>query len=355
MLFSALDGAIRWANDWGGKLGDPIVADLDGDGDVEILITSPDGYLNALGKDVLGAPAWVRENHGDGPATSAAEDVDEQEAGDRLHLNWAHLAGAQGYAVQVADQDGAAILPMKHVGTGTSVTLTDLNLHLGRTYYSTVRAWADGPAGQQYSVPTLSDGVTIVDLSPPIIAELVADPPVLLAGASSVIRATLSDATRLAALQIDVTAADGSVVAHWQRPLAVGQHKLRWSWASRATDGGPLAPGSYRVKLTARDGAGHFAVLAVDVLLCATLAQGACGDDLDAGAIVDAGGGSAGDGISGPDSTSAGEVEAGNDGDPGGCCNASPNPAGRGGVLLLLLGMAGLLFLRRLAGPATAL
>ena len=350
---SALNGAVRWSSDWGGKIGDPIVADLDGDGEVEILFSSPDGYLNALDHDVLGALAWVRENDGSGPATTPADDIDSQEDSELLHVNWASLAGAQGYAVQVADQQGAVVVPMTQVGAGTAVTFDDLNLQLGHVYRSEVRGWIDGTAGKQYSLPTLSDGVTIVDLSAPEITGLKAEPPGLNTGGSTVIRATLIDATRLAAVEVDVVDAEGTVVAHWQRPLAVRKHDLDWTWKAASESGAPVPAGAYSVTVTARDGAGHVGKFGINVLVCAVdevVGVGVCleggGDVVDAGASEDGGASpdagttadvtspDAGapdvtgtdDGLNGADVSSTATAEAGNPSDPDNCCSAAPVP-----------------------------
>jgi hypothetical protein len=49
-LVNALDGSVDWALDWGGAFGDPVPADVDGDGLVEVLVPFSDGYLYALGQ-----------------------------------------------------------------------------------------------------------------------------------------------------------------------------------------------------------------------------------------------------------------------------------------------------------------
>ena len=345
---AGLTGAIRWSSDWGGALGDPIAADLDGDGDVEILFSSPDGYLNALDHDVLGALAWVRENDGNGPATTADADIDQQERSDTLHLNWAPLPSAQGYAVQVASQDGAVIVPMTQVGAATAFTFDDLNLRLGLVYTSTVSAWVDGAAGKQYSVPTLSDGVTIVDLSPPDIAGLKAEPPVILAGGETLISALLTDLTRLSRVDVDVANSEGEIVTHWQRPLAVRQHALAWTWQAATEQGAPVAPGTYSVTVTTRDGAAHIAKFGVNVLVCAPHEQPGAGACLqageDAGEVVEDAGsadvgapdaGTTGDGLSGGDGSGSATAEARVGGDEDSCCSASPTSNSAAPMLLL--------------------
>jgi len=338
---SALDGAITWSMNWGGVVGDPIVADIDGDGDVEVLLTSPDGYLNALDHDVLGSPDWLYENAGKGPATTAKQDIDEQEISDRIHLNWAAMDGVHGYAVQVADSDGGIIVPLRHVSASTSLTVEGVNLHLGRTYLSTVRGWIDGDKGKQYSRPTASDGVTIVDLSAPWIEELRATPPIVPhADGASDIMATLHDATRLARVKIVVTTSDGDVVATWQRALAVKDYDLNWTWSGLDGDGVPLPAGIYTATVTAKDGADHQVTDSVDIVRCGAdevIADGACTTPTIGP-----------DAISAPDVGSEPSTEARVGSESDDCCSASPVSGGTAWpALLLLLTAASLLRIRR--------
>jgi outer membrane protein assembly factor BamB len=42
-------GALLWGLDLGASVGDPIAADIDGDGTSEVLVPAADGYLYAIG------------------------------------------------------------------------------------------------------------------------------------------------------------------------------------------------------------------------------------------------------------------------------------------------------------------
>ncbi len=223
-------------------------------------------------------------------------------------------------------------MPLGHVGPGTSMTVDGLNLHLGRTYVSTVRAWIDGDKGKQYSRPTSSDGVKIVDLSPPWIENLRATPAVVLqGGGDSVIEATLYDTTRLARVNVQVSAPDGAIVAKWQRALAVRVHELARPWPGVDAKGDPLPAGTYKVTVVARDGAGHEATASVQITRCAAgevIVNGGCGT-----ASVQP------DGVTGPDVDSDAGASSTVPREPDDdCCSASPTsgPGHLTGLLALL-------------------
>lgn len=153
-------GALRWSLDFRYPVGEAVLADPDGDGEDEIVVSVADGFLYVVDRELLPAPAWVYENAGRGPATSEAEDVDELATSDRLWANWADVPGATAYEYAVITPGGAFLTSPSFVNVGaeTSATAIDLPLRPGQRYVFAVRAI--GAAGT--SSEALSDGVVVL-------------------------------------------------------------------------------------------------------------------------------------------------------------------------------------------------
>ncbi|MCO4762462.1 MAG: VCBS repeat-containing protein [Myxococcales bacterium] len=266
---NAKDGSVRWAMNFGGTVGMPIVADVDGDGKVEIVVATPDGYLEALDGNQLGSVGWVRENDGKGPALTEDADIDEQERSDELHANWQALKGAAGYAVQLRTAAGAVVLPWADVGAKPSVHLTGLHLQLGQTYHVAVRAFGTVDGATSYSTVTLSDGVKLVDGAGPKITHIAVLPSALpTAHEGALIEVHAEDTTRLAEVACEVrllSDVHGRVV----RKLATRKVELKLPWDGHAPNGGSLAPpGKYVVRCTVRDFGGHTASAETNLVIC---------------------------------------------------------------------------------------
>lgn len=264
------DGALFWAMDFGGTLGSPIAADIDGDGEVELVLSVPSGELIALDGNVAAAPAWVR----DLPAGAAADaqDVDMQEEATVLHASWAAVPGASAYLVRYVDDTGGEQVPQTQVGAATERKFGDLYLQPGKTYFAAVATANAAGADSSVSVETKSDGVTVVDQSPPWFADVRCDPAcVLPAGATMSVLATAIDKTRLRSVQVDLE--DNGAVATEQKLLTFSQtYAVKWgqNWPK---------PGHFRVWLAADDTADHHAQAKVDVQICAVgevVVAGAC-------------------------------------------------------------------------------
>lgn len=151
---------VEWALDLRYPVGEAILADTDGDGEDEIVVTAADGFLYGIDREVIPAPAFVYENDGTTLATSAAEDLDELVTTDRLHANWAPVEGATSYEYAVITPAGSFVTRPNFVSAGaeTRVTASGLPLIAGRRYLFAVRAI--GPDGS--SSEALSDGVVVL-------------------------------------------------------------------------------------------------------------------------------------------------------------------------------------------------
>jgi outer membrane protein assembly factor BamB len=151
---------LRWALDFRYPVGEAILADPDGDGFDEIVVTVADGFLYGIDREVLPAPAYVYENDGTRIVTRPEDDVDELVTSGRLHANWAAVPGATAYEYAVITPGGAFVTRPNfvNVGLSTAVTTDELPLRVGQRYLFAVRAI--GTEGS--SSEALSDGVVVL-------------------------------------------------------------------------------------------------------------------------------------------------------------------------------------------------
>ncbi len=150
-----------WSMDFHDPVGEAVVADTNGDGTEDVMVTVGDGYLYGLGARTLGATAAVRDLSPPG-----TDDVDEVETFDTLNASWDAVPGARSYLVRVLSYGGTALrFPESVEVTGTSAEVRELPLLLGRRYRVGVTAIAADGSG----VEVLSDGVTVVDRTPPVV------------------------------------------------------------------------------------------------------------------------------------------------------------------------------------------
>ncbi len=150
-------GTLDFAHAFGSAVGNPVLADTDGDAKDEILVSVADGYLYDLRNEIVEAPAYVWDTD---PAHGITDhDVDRVDTVASLAATWGKVAAATSYAVAVVDADrpSAAALAWKDVGDVTRATLDGLALTDGHRYRFAVRAVT--AAG--HSVDALSDGAVV--------------------------------------------------------------------------------------------------------------------------------------------------------------------------------------------------
>ncbi len=279
----ARDGGVRWSRDYGGRLGAPIAADIDADADVELLLPTSAGTLEALDRDVLAKVAWVRDNSGAGPATSDVDDVDEVESTERLHANWAAAQGAAGYSVRVVDAFGGEISGRTDVGAVTAATIAGLQLQPLGQYRVEVTAYATHDGAGVESQAALSDGVKVVDVGPPEIVALTATPELAVAGTTIAVRMEARDATRLARLRLQIRDGSGALLGEAVVQAASREASLDLAFLAVDAAGEPLPEGAYQVFAGAHDVGDHVAKATLSFVLCAAgsaqsaLGRGACG------------------------------------------------------------------------------
>ncbi len=148
---------LMWSLAFQEPVGSPILADTDGDGLDEILVSVADGYLYALDNQALPPPDHVWDV--DPPNGLSSVDVDDIVTSGTLHASWAAVTGASSYEIAIVGSSGSYITNPEwtDVGTTTSATLSNLPLADGAKYTIGVRAV--GAAGKSPDRP--SDGVIV--------------------------------------------------------------------------------------------------------------------------------------------------------------------------------------------------
>ncbi len=131
---------LLWSYAFGEPVGAPILADTDGDGHDDIVVSVADGYLYNLRHENLPAPDYVWEID---PSTSgSSEDVDEIETRDTLYVAWSKVPMATSYEVAVVGGEGNYVSSpaWREVGDVTEASISRLPLLDGAKYYVGVRA-----------------------------------------------------------------------------------------------------------------------------------------------------------------------------------------------------------------------
>lgn len=131
------------------------IADADGDGLDELVVSVADGYLYGLRHAPLPAPGTPRDLD---LTTGLDVDVDEVTSIDTLSVAWDAVPGAVGYEVAVAHAEGGYLTAAPWVEVAaTTATLVGLPLVDGGAYRVAVRA----RSASGRSPDTLSDGVIV--------------------------------------------------------------------------------------------------------------------------------------------------------------------------------------------------
>ncbi len=241
--------SLVWSMDFHEPVGEAVVADADGDGTDDVMVTVGDGYLYGLGARTLGATAAVRDLSPPG-----AGDVDEVETFDTLSVSWDAVPGAEAYLVRALSYGGTALrFPESVRVMGTSADVRELPLLLNGRY----RVGVTAIAGNGQGVEVLSDGVTVVDRTPPTVTVRVSRESFAPRASQTVdINVEASDRTGLASSRVELRDESGAVVRvldDYEARVRDASRSARVTWGGTDMRGVVSPEGAYTVIATATD------------------------------------------------------------------------------------------------------
>ncbi|MBH23541.1 MAG: hypothetical protein CMH57_03560 [Myxococcales bacterium] len=246
------DGALDWSLPLQFETRQPVVADVDNDGFLEIALTTSGSELVVVDQASLDAPSALREVavSPDNVLLAPESDIDRWDRADVLGLAWEPVEGAAGYRYAVFTENNNLVRPQTDVGDATSIVVDGLALVPGQRYYATVAAYnaAGGP-----SADTASDGVLVVQ-GLPLILDFRATPNPFApaAGERATFSAQISSTNPLTGVALTVRDEGGAEVFQYgEEELASGQFTLDVDWAGLDEGGEPLPPGPYTADLIA--------------------------------------------------------------------------------------------------------
>ena len=287
----ACDLTLRWSLDLHFPVGDPIVADADGDGQDDVFVSVADGFLYGITGAAYMAPEPVLDLY---PGMPGGTDVDEVDSPASLAARWAAVTGATSYELAVLTPGGTALTsPAFHdVGAVTQTILHDLPLRLDGRYVIAVRAL--GPSGA--SGEATSDGVVVRDLLAPDANFSGPDAVYFSDGVPGNFVLNARDNWSLGAYRVEVRdGADALIYSLGSGDFSGTSGAASLAWGGE-TDSGSVAPlGSYRLVAHVSDASGHEAMVEWPVELAESRPDMADGGRPDGGG-VDSGVGGGGSG-----------------------------------------------------------
>lgn len=151
---SATTFELFWSLDVEAPVGEIVPADWDGDGRLELAVSTADGAILGIDSFSGAAPEWVNDTDG-----VVVDDIDELATRFTLYARWARVEGATSYQVAVFTNDGTPVTSgFGSVGNATETAIDNLLLDAGTRYVVSVRA----VSALGISSDTASDGVTVL-------------------------------------------------------------------------------------------------------------------------------------------------------------------------------------------------
>lgn len=232
------------------------VADIDGDGFVEVAVPTGDGYIlildtpdEAIALDVVDSTC---------PPNALNPDIDISDTTDRFCGAWvARGAPQDGYVVELVDAESGARVAGPTPTIDPEIQFDGLNLAVGNRYALRVQGYSGIGSSARATLPFESDGVSIVDLLIPPEISLTVSPDEIIPGAQeSEIHWVISDASPLSSYHFTIMDAFGDIVFEDGSNLNTTEIDISFSWDGLDSGGQPLPLGVYTVTVEANDFSG---------------------------------------------------------------------------------------------------
>lgn len=264
------EGELEWVVDVGSELGEPILADLDRDGLVEVLVSSADGLLNVVGQPHLEAPPEVRDV-AISPALALGDpslDVDESDVLSAAGVAVEPVAGAVGFSARVVSETGTAVSDWVDF-EGTFGAIYDIRLAVGRHY--TIEARLIDELGEVGMIGESDGFVATADSTGPVLSIeavpwRVPNPALVLVDVN--LTGYVVDPAGIADARLTLRARGAAhPIADWSLDRGSASIAVDERWDGMDSDGFPGSPGEYDVTLWAEDVVGNSARMTATLLI----------------------------------------------------------------------------------------
>lgn len=329
-----LTGASTWNVFLLRQVGDPILADFDEDGLVEVVAPTANSRLVGIDQAAVPAVDEVREVvvSQSNEVVEADIDIDVSARTDALGIAWDPSEGAEQYTVTLLTENlNQVVEPV--VVQDTQHVFTALSLVPGARYFARVTAL--GPDGA--ARPTPSDGVLVVSAGPMITGfQAIPNPFDPAVGESTLLGAQITAPAGLSTVELEIWSQDDpTLIARAEVFAGDGAERFELAYEWDGTDVEGVVPyGLYKARLLVFDTDGAAIADEVDIALEAkNLPEEDTGEGTpDVG--IDIGDGSV-------------VIGTGADREPCCSCSSVHAPAGRSAAILAVLGLLGLILLIR--------
>ncbi len=250
--------------------GAPLLADVDGDGEDDLLVPTGDGVTVLRGCALLDAPgaAWDVVCPPSADLCHPEHDIDVTESEHELCAMFYSVPDATHYDTRVLGPNGGVVRPWAVRGGETFADYAGLELVPGSRYSVEVRAWRIEEGELAFSgVVSATDGVLVQDPSPPEITLLSAAPNPVPRGGRTTIVVEANDDDRVAGWSLAVHDADGLVVRLVNGQLAHPEFRGEYTWDGTDRAGERLV-GDFTLVARVVDRAGSEAAARAPITLC---------------------------------------------------------------------------------------
>ncbi len=269
------DGQASWQMPLSSRVHAPAIADIDGDGLLEVTTTTARSELIVVDNAQINPVGVVRDVAltPEGQVVNPQVDVDAWPRTDALAVAWEPAVGADGYLVSLTTLNNTEVIEPQRFDGVTEAVFEGLELIPGVTYVFKVIAVSDllGAA------PSVSSNGVAIDGGPPTITGLDANPQSFDIGAGESPRITAlveaAGITVIQSIEITVRNVQDEVVFRGRLEPGVSTYNLDFGWSGLDEQEEALPAGQYTFDVVATDAIDASASDSVAVDLIATPPQ----------------------------------------------------------------------------------
>jgi len=252
-----------WSLNIGSTVYEPLVADVDMDGLLEVIVVAGDGNMYLIDNQNLDAPQNVLDVplNADFEILNSNIDIDETGFAGGLAASWDAVLGAAGYKYTILDEHSTPIVAWMD-SRGDTEAIVEFPLIVGKTYRFAVQAYA--PLGLASAV-VLTDGVTIIEDQPPVISNASVSPVIFNPQTTlAQISALFTDSNSLKSYEVKVVSSvTNQVFRNYSDAITGSSYALALQWDGRDGLGEFVNDGEYRIEIYLEDT--HFNMVSTEL------------------------------------------------------------------------------------------